>query len=63
MILDASPGLTSHVLYRIENRLTRLTWFVLASAHTRWPRLRGTYRLLDKVNGSRREHESETCHF
>ena len=56
-ILHASPELIPQLLYWIENGLTRLTLFVLASAHTWWPRLRGTYRLLDEVNGFRPKHE------
>ena len=56
-ILDASQELIPQLLSWIENGLTRLARCVLASTHTRWSRLRGTYRLLDEVNGFRREHE------
>ena len=46
---DASSELILQLLYRIENGLIILKRFVLASAHTRWPPLRGTYRLSDEV--------------
>ena len=34
----------------MKSGLTKLTRFVLASTHSRWPHQKGTYRLLDEVN-------------
>ena len=59
MIQDASQELIPQRSIGLRSELTKITRFVLASAHTRWLCQRETYRLLGEVNWLRLEFESK----